>query len=365
MSMERILILAMNLNSGGAERQTVAIAKALKDQGCDVTVACYSKGDFYLPELENAGINVVWMIEKRYIRRVIRFRKLIRKGRFDAVISLLVTPNIINLLSAIGGKKWKVILGERSAKGEFFKSIKAEFIKVMLGYADTLVCNSENATSIWKNLAPRYSQKIKCIYNLLPQYHPTSGYIPRKYGRVNIVVAASYQPLKNMKRLILAVGKLGELDRCKIHIDWYGQTDVANLGTGPYDESVAMIVKNKLESIISLNPPTKNIYDVMYEADVIALVSEVEGLPNVICEALMLGKPVIMSTVSDYDILVGRNNGYVCNPLDVNSIKSALERIINLNEENLLAYGSNSYKIYQEFFSNESIIDAWIRLIKN
>ena len=363
--MSKILLIAMNLNSGGAERQTVAIAKALKGKGFDVTVACYSSGDFYLSDLEQAGISVVWMIEKHYIKRVLKFRKFIRNGGFDAVLSLLVTPNILNIISAIGGKKWKVILGERSAKHEFFKSAKAKFIKIMLGYADTLVCNSENSNSIWKNFAPKYSPKIKCIYNLLPKYQPTADYIPRKFGRVNIVVAASYQPLKNMKRLILAVGKLGELERSKIHVDWYGQTDVANLGTGTYDESVAMIVENKLESIISLHPPTKNIYDVMYEADVVALFSEVEGLPNVICEALMLGKPVIMSSVSDYDVLVGQNNGYVCDPLDVDSIKSALEKIINLNEANLLEHDSNSYKIYREVFSNESIIDAWIKLIEN
>lgn len=361
--MGKVLFIAMNLNSGGAERQTVAIAKALKGQGYDVTVACYSNGDFYLSDLEQAGIRVVWMIEKQYIKRVLRFRKFIRNGGFDAVFSLLVTPNILNIISAFGGKKWKVILGERSAKSEFFNSIKAKFIKTMLRHADAIVCNSENAANIWRNFAPRNAHKVKCIYNLLPQYTSSATYIPKQRDRVNVVIAASYQPLKNMKRLILALSKLSAEERQKIYVDWYGQINVSIYGTMPYDESKALIKEHNLESVISLNPPTTQIYELMNLADAVALVSEVEGLPNVICEALMLGKPIIMSNVSDYKVLVGNNNGFVCEYNDVDSITKALRSIIALNEEQLLELGSRSHDIYKDKLAPEVIVNEWTRLI--
>lgn len=361
--MGKVLFIAMNLNSGGAERQTVAIAKALKEHGHDVTVACYAEGDFYLPELESAGVNVVWMIEKQYIKRVLSFRTFIRNGGFDAVFSLLVTPNILNILSALGGKKWKVILGERSAKSEFFCSAKAKFIKVMLRYADAIVCNSENAANIWRNFAPQNAHKVRCIYNLLPQYTSSSTYIPKKCDRVNVLIAASYQPLKNMKRLILALTKLDDEERRKIHVDWYGQINVSIYGTTPYDESNALIKEHNLESVISLNPPTNQIYELMNTADAVALVSEVEGLPNVICEALMLAKPIIMSNVSDYNILVGNDNGFVCEYNDVDSIALALRRLIGLNKEKLLELGCRSHGIYNDKFAPEVIIKEWTRLI--
>lgn len=363
MSMETILILAMNLNSGGAERQTVAIAKALKGQGCDVTVACYSNGDFYLSDLEQAGVRVVWLIERHYLKRVLKFRKFIRSGGFDAVFSLLVTPNILNILSALGGKKWKVILGERSAKSEFFCSTKAKFIKAMLRHADAIVCNSENAANIWRSFAPKNAHKVRCIYNLLPQYTSSSTYIPRNGDRVNVVIAASYQPLKNMKRFILALSKLNDDERQKIHVDWYGQINVSIYGTMPYDESNALIKEHNLESVISLNPPTTHVYELMNAADAVALVSEVEGLPNVICEALMLGKPIIMSNVSDYNVLVGNDNGFVCKYDDVDSIACALKNLIALNKEQLLLLGSRSHDIYKDKFAPDVIIKDWTRLI--
>lgn len=361
--MGKVLFIAMNLNSGGAERQTVAIAKALKDQGYDVTVACYSSGDFYLSDLEQAGIRVVWMVEKNYINRVLKFRKFIRNGGFDAVFSLLVTPNILNILSALGGKKWKVILGERSAKSEFFGSTKAKFIRAMLRYADAIVCNSENAANIWRNFAPRNAHKVRCIYNLLPQYTSSATYIPRQRDRVNVVIAASYQPLKNMKRLILALSKLSAEERQKIHVDWYGQINVSIYGTMPYDESKALIKEHNLESVISLNPPTNQIYELMNTADAVALVSEVEGLPNVICEALMLGKPIIMSNVSDYNVLTGNDNGFVCKYDDVDSIALALRSLIALTEEQLLSLGYRSHAIYKDKFAPDVIKRDWKRLI--
>jgi glycosyltransferase involved in cell wall biosynthesis len=197
-----------------------------------------------------------------------------------------------------------VVIGERSAKSSFFTSLKGHVIKYLLRFADHLVCNSQNATEMWREYAPRYSHKIECIYNLINDITPESKYIPLEYGRVNVVVAASYQPLKNMHRLILAIANLSAEERRRIHIDWYGQIYVADYGTKPYDDALALIQENNLVDVISLNPPVKNIYDYMHKADAIALVSEVEGLPNVICEALMLGKPVIMSNVSFFFFLL-------------------------------------------------------------
>jgi glycosyltransferase involved in cell wall biosynthesis len=38
----------------------------------------------------------------------------------------------------------------------------------------------------------------------------------------------------------------------------------------------------------------------MYESDVVALVSKLEGLPNTVCEGMALGKPIIMTRVFRY-----------------------------------------------------------------
>jgi len=48
----RLLCLISNLVCGGAERQLVCLAGALRRRGSDVTVLTYRPGDFFKPELE-------------------------------------------------------------------------------------------------------------------------------------------------------------------------------------------------------------------------------------------------------------------------------------------------------------------------
>lgn len=55
----RIAILVDALNSGGAQRQAVMLAKALKGRGHEVAVCVYTPGRFYAPELRRDRIELV------------------------------------------------------------------------------------------------------------------------------------------------------------------------------------------------------------------------------------------------------------------------------------------------------------------
>ena len=65
----------------------------------------------------------------------------------------------------------------------------------------------------------------------------------------------------------------------------------------------------------------------MNAADFVALFSYVEGLPNAICEALALGKPIIMTRVSDYCSLVS-DNVFLCETPEPLSIATSLKNAI-------------------------------------
>jgi glycosyltransferase involved in cell wall biosynthesis len=53
-----------------------------------------------------------------------------------------------------------------------------------------------------------------------------------------------------------------------------------------------------------------------------------EGLPNVVCEALSLGKPVVLSNVCDHPYLVAEGErGFLFDPHDPASIADALGRL--------------------------------------
>ena len=96
-----------------------------------------------------------------------------------------------------------------------------------------------------------------------------------------------------------------------------------------------------------------------------ALFSWLEGLPNVICEGMTIGKPIVMTRVSDYDVLIDETNGFLCDWNDVESIKRVLIKVIHLDRDELLSMGNCSRQKAIELFSRERVINSWINLIED
>lgn len=362
--MYKILFLTSNLSSGGAERQMVNLAKLMKKQGLYVEFLCYSRGDFYSSILKEDTIPVHWKVFKNYFLRLIGIRRFIRRGRYDCVISFLEVANFLNNFSAIGGKTWKVITGERSSKKRTFYSKKGKVFGWFQRYSDAIVCNSYNAKAMWQKYFPKYKDKLSVIYNPVILSKITSEYIPKQKGRLHIVVAASYQHLKNPIGVIKALVLMNDEEREKIMVSWYGNSSFDNSKTNAYREAVRLVKEHKLCEFIKLNEPTKDITNKMNEADVIALFSELEGLPNAICEGMMIGKPIIMTRVSDYNRLVDEANGFLCEWNNPESIRDAFLSAASLSEENIVKMGENSKRKALALFSKENSLESWLKLIE-
>ena len=364
MNIKRILFLSPNLGSGGAERQIVTVASLFKGKGYDVEFLCYADGDFYEHILKDKGIRVHWIIQSNYLKRMLTVRCFIRNGGYDVIVSFLHTPNFLNDFAAVGGRKWKVITGERSAKEDFFKSKRGKVFAWFQRYSDAIVCNSENARKMWLKYYPQCENRIKVIYNTVNLQPVSTEYIPKRDSRLHIVVAASYQYLKNPIGVVKALALMSDEEREKIRIDWYGRKEVVRGDTIAYDEAIELIKQHGLGDVIALHGDTKEIHDRMQEADMIALFSSREGLPNAICEGMTLGKPIIMSKVSDYDVLIDESNGFLCDWDNSESIKNVLIEASSLSVDELRQMGECSERKAKMMFSNETIIDKWIELIK-
>ena len=101
----------------------------------------------------------------------------------------------------------------------------------------------------------------------------------------------------------------------------------------------------------------------MADSDAVGLFSTVEGLPNTICEGMTIGRPIVMSKVSDFDVLVS-DNGYLCDPNSIESIKDALVKLIETPSNELKAMGEKSKEKAQKLFSSAAITKQWTDLIE-
>lgn len=361
----KIILFVDNLGPGGAQRQVVNIAILFKSSGYDVRVLVYQDIPFYKALLEKEGIEVDSVKSDSNISRIVRVRHYLIKSGADVVIAFMETPCFIACLSKIGQKKWKLITTERSAKLSTFLSRRNRFFNIFERFSDAKVGNSENAMGMWRKYYPQYSNKYLVIYNkiTIPAEYVDKHKVYLSSGKLQIIVAASYQELKNPIRVIEALKLLSKDNRERLLINWYGRSEITFGNTEIYDKAKELIEKYNLTNCIRLHEETDEIYRLMCESDVVGLFSTVEGLPNTICEAMTIGRPIIMSRVSDYSILVS-DNGVLCDPENVNSIKNALEQMLSFSADDLKTMGKLSREHAKALFSEEEITKKWLDVIK-
>lgn len=356
--MKKILFFINYLGSGGAQRQIVELAVGFKKRGYDVKFLIYQKeyGDFYYHYLTKRGILIDGVYESNYLKRIWKVRKYLRTHNFDILISFLEVASFISEMAVLPSKKWKLIVGERSADPAKFTSLKLRFFLQCHMLADYVVANSYANINIVRKIAPMISTaKCKVIYNMLDgeKISPKKDFNFLSHDYVNLVVASSHRYLKNLNGLIEGVKLMPIEKRCKLHINWFG----SNKFDDSLEKGMQKIEEYDLKEIFSFHNDTLDIYEYMKEADAIGLFSFFEGLPNAICEGLLLAKPVVVTRVSDIPLIIEEDkNGFLCDASTPLTISNALIKLVDSSREKLKEMGERNRLLGLELFNNEKIL---------
>ena len=98
---------------------------------------------------------------------------------------------------------------------------------------------------------------------------------------------------------------------------------------GYYDECESEIKHYNLNNEFTIHSACTDIEEKYRNSDVFCLPSIYEGFPNVLCEAMSCGLPVLCSNVCDNPMIVENNkNGLLFNPLDVDDIADKIIKFI-------------------------------------
>lgn len=366
--MKKILFLG-SLQPGGAEHQMVVVATLLKKEGYDVSYFCPDDGDFFQKDLEKSGIPILRIRENRLSsllklnipRITLLVRRILKRGSYDTVVSFLGLWNFENCFFAKKrNTQHKAITGIRNNRNCVFLARREKFFTRYQKNADYIVSNSDNAKRVFAKLFPEHKAKLTTIYNIVDLPAIATDYIVKNEGKVHIIIPASYREVKNPMGLLKALALMNKDERNGLQIDWYGS--IKN-GKACYDAMVSFIKENELNEVIFLFDATTDIANKVNEADMVGLFSSSEGLPNSICEGMMLGKPVVMTRVSDYDVLVDQTNGFLCDWDNPQSIKEALLSASRLSKEELLRMGQSSKNRAETLFSKEVVLKQWKQII--
>lgn len=361
----KLLCFIDSLGSGGAQRQLTTLGVGLKKRGHQVRFLVYHRHDHFLPLLQAADIPCQVIPPCSYWQRAVAVRRILRQGWQDVVLAFLAAPCLYAEMAQIPRQPWGLVAGERSADPGMRRGI-GRWLRQFHRFADAVVCNSHTNRLMLEYGAPYLKLKLSTIYNIvdlqlfLPLLAAAEGSHSNEF---RIVVATSYQENKNMSGVAKALLCLKRNQRNpKIVVDWFGavQPDPAS-----FKSAERFVAENGLAESLRLHNATRDIAGEFSRADAIGLFSFFEGLPNVVCEGMACGKPILLSNVCDAGNLVrdGRN-GFLCDPKSPESIAKAIKRLAALGDQERQQMGLESRRMAEEIFAEDVVVDHYERILE-
>lgn len=359
--MKKVLCLIDNLGPGGAQRQLVGLASFLKEKEYDVTVAFYYDDPFYVNLLQANEVPYVFLEKAQNTTfRIWHIARYIRKTRPDAVISYLETPSICACFAKLFNRRFKLIVSERNTTQHTGRNEKIRFNLFRL--ANYVVPNAYSQETYMRTYFPKLANKTVTIPNFVDLKHfvPPAERHRRKIPEV--MIAASIGGPKNTLGFIDAMGLLKSKGYL-FHVSWYGLNNVWADYIKQCREKIELL---GLNGFITLKEKSKQIRDIYIDADYFCLPSFYEGTPNVICEAMACGLPIVCSDVCDNSHYVGDGeNGFLFDPKDNQSIVAAFERLFSLSEMEYISFCRKSRDCAEQKLAKESFVNKYIKLLES
>lgn len=361
--MKKVLCLIDALGSGGAERQLVGLAGLLKNEGYDVTVGCYYSSPLfegYISHLQEKQVPLV--IEdasaKGFVGKVCAIRKLIKKTKADVVIAYKEQVNIKAVLACAFLGNVKLIVSQRNTYSNV--SLRDKVCANIYRFADYVVPNSNSQTKVLAKHFPFLKDKVRTITNFVDtnKFVPTETSVETDRLRL-LTVARINVEQKNAERYLKSL-KILKDKGVNFHADWYGSPQPENA----QEMLEAMVDELDIRDVFSFQKEESNVAAVYNSCDLFCLPSLYEGFPNVICEVMSCGKPVICGNVCDNpDIVKDSVNGFTFNPKDENDIVLAVEKFTRLSKEERTNISKRNREVALNKMSAASFVSQMKKLI--
>ena len=355
----KILLFIDNLGAGGAQRQLVGLAVMLKQQKYDVKVCTYFPHDFYKTYLDESNVqNEIILGADNVKRRISVVRSYFKKEQPDWVIAYQETPSLVACAAKALGCNYKLLVSERNTTQKIGVNERVRF--QLYRFADAIVPNSYSQEQYLIEHHSWMKRKITTITNFvdLEKFYAVD-HIRRDIPE--IMVAASLMQSKNALRFIEACSILRQRN-IKFHVSWYG---ISPEWPEYYQQCLDLIKRYRLEDHVSILEKTQQIAEKYRECDYFCLPSLFEGTPNVICEAISTGVPVMCSDICDnpYYVHAGEN-GILFDPLSSDDIADKMHQLLSQSESEYQVFRKASRRIAEGNLSNNLFLTKYLSVLQ-
>lgn len=363
----KLLFVIDNLSTGGAQRQMVNLAIGLNRRGHQVRIFCYTPGDKLAQPLRDAGVAVEWRQKRRRysLDAVFALYKMIARENFDIVLSFLSTPNFYSVVAGRFAKGWKlpIIVSERFCDLPEGIGHLERFVRQTYRFADHVVVNSHHQMDNFIAKYPFIRRRVSTIYNGydLNTFMPPATEPDNKPLR--ILCIASVSPYKNGLCMVNALRILNEKFPGMFHVTWIGQRVMMGDRLAYLREMECKIEEYSLHEYWCWLDQRTDIVQQLHQHDVLVHPSFGEGLPNVVCEALACGRPVIVSNALDHPRLVqDGKSGFLFDYREPAQLADRIRLLSEMTTEERSALGKVGRQFAESYLSMQRYVEQYEQL---
>ena len=366
----KILCIIDSLGSGGAQMQMTYLVRGLKARGHAVELFLYHPGqDHFRQEVEDAGVPIHKVLhdgQKGFSWLTLwQLRRRIAKG-FDAIISFQMAANLYSVLARFISPLVRLIVCERTSYIDRLSIARQVAQKLTWLFSDFIVPNSETEGRHIRGLYG-LSKKVFVIWN---------GYEIKKLpvqskrrevpslDRLLIIGRISYE--KNGLRILQGLDMFLARHGWMPEVYWAGRRD---------DDPTSRDMQRKMDQFLTNNPEISrhwswlgeviDVQNLYIKSDALILPSLFEGLPNVVCEAMIAGCPVIASNVHDHPLLLGEDEerGLLCDPYSPESICEAIGRMSAMSIQERSEITQRARVFAEKYLDLDRMVKSYERLL--
>ena len=213
---------------------------------------------------------------------------------------------------------------------------------------DHLITVSEATKGAVLSEAPWFdSANITVIHTVVPQHFKAREDVPENPKPVALHIGLAEN--KNLKRHAEA------LDGMDVHLKIIGE---------PSPKDLALLKKHNINFSWQSKLTDEQMQEAYAKTDFLLFASTLEGFGMPIIEAQMVGLPVITSEVDPMREVAG-DGALLCNPLNSNSIRASIEKVIGNPEKrkDLIQKGFSNCKRYAPATSAALLNELYERLL--
>tara|TARA_B110000003_G_scaffold256930_1_gene274842 strand:+ start:28629 stop:29753 length:1125 start_codon:yes stop_codon:yes gene_type:complete len=360
--MKIIYVIESLSRKGGAENALVNLCIELVKMGHEPSIVhLWSPNDFH-SELDACNIQTYSLdLSSRWnlLQGIIRFQRILQRSDAKIINALNFFPMMYVALSKMFSNKKKRIVTYHNMGYEVYPASNP--IKIIRKYIDILLnklffdgfLGVSNAVSLSYEKHLRI-KKIDTIENIIPidsiiaNINPTM-HLPNEEGFFKIIMAGRLVHEKGYQYMLEAL-KILKTSNLKFHLKIFGD--------GVLRSYLLEEIKQKdLAKEITISPTVNhnNLFREIYRADIFVMSSVSEGFPMAPAEAMVLGVPVIATSVGGIPELIEDGvSGVLVPPKNAKMLAEAIKTV--LLDKNLRdSLSVNGQKRINENFSPKII----------